>query len=758
MRISVDQISPFPNELLMKLRPFFLSLVVLMMTITTLVAQARHAENWHFGQELAVSFASGAPVLNPPSAMDGFEGVVSMSDASGRLLFYTNGGGRVNPAGTNPDLRQNSGIIWNRNHEVMYDMRGLEGGGFSARQSAIAMPDPAGEDGVYYLFTMEETEFNADSVVVSQPLGRGLSYFIIDMNLNGGLGGVRTADQRVYIPAYEALDATPMADGSGYWIICHNANDINPLFIVVPLTASGVGMPVEYSTRPVGGKLEFSPDGRMLFHRGILFAFDNATGTIGTELAEFPDITAQAACFTPDSRFLYATEDRPVLGEIIVRYDLGDFSTQAIERLRTATDRIVIATAPFQIGPNGNIYFVEQTIVEGDMEQSLYGLSEITCVSSPEPGVNRYLLLFEQDSSAPFQPQTLPNFVDAIFATPPAPDTIRLAVDTIYGCDELPITLRPREAGLAYRWSDGSVADTLLVTAAGTYCVTITEECTPVVDCKEVRYESTATNPVLTGVEDRGCEGVYCLADLGITAAVEEVIVAITRPNPVGSPIPVFLDTFPGGMVAFPKPADGQELSFLIRTINCGLIILRPVFEYPEDERFRPEFLPITGQEPCNGRDLTLEIINPGSLFIDRVRWEDGNTDNPRTLTAEFGATYPVTVFSECGDSTLIVYDGANIAEFCECDDRIPELITPNGDGTNDSFRLFSNCPAEDYTLLIFNRWGQQIFTSTSQGEAWDGTKDGTPQNTDTYLYRMAFRFPGSEKVEIREGQFSLIR
>ncbi|WP_020570018.1 T9SS C-terminal target domain-containing protein [Neolewinella persica] len=732
--------------------------LILALASTTLTAQARQAEHWHFGQELAVSFASGSPVLNPPSAMDGFEGVVSMSDTSGNLLFYTNGGGRVSPAGTDPDLIQNTGIIWNRNHEVMYDMRGLEGGGFSARQSAIAMPAPSGERGIYYLFTMEETEFNRDSIVASQPLGRGLSYFIIDMNLNGGLGGVRTADQRVYVPAYEALDATPMADGTGYWIICHNANSINPLFVVVPLTSTGVGPPVEYPTRPVGGKLEFSPDGSMLFHRGILFAFDNATGAIGAELAEFPGVTAQAACFTPDSRFLYATEDRPVLGEIIVRYDLSNFTTQAIERLRTATDRIVIATAPFQIGPNGNIYFIEQTLFPDNQERSLYGLSEINCVSSPEPSVNRYLVPFEQNGPTPFQPQTLPNYVDAIFAIPPVPDTIRLTPDTVYGCDTSPLTLRPRETGLTYSWSDGSRADTLSVSAAGTYCVTITQECSPVIECWEVRYESTATNPTLTGSEDRGCEGVYCLADLGITLNVEEVIVVISRPNPVGSPIPVFLDTFPDGMVAFPKPKEGQTLSFLIQTINCGPIILRPAFDFPEDDRFLPEFLPVTDQDPCNGRDFTLEIINPGSLAIESVRWEDGNTDNPRTLTAEFGTTYPVTVTNECGDSTLLVYDGLDIAEFCECEGRVPELITPNGDGTNEKFRLFSNCPAESYTLIIFNRWGQQVFTSTNQEEAWDGTINGTYQNTDTYLYRMAFRFPGSEKVEVREGQFSLIR
>lgn len=735
----------------------FISLpAIFLLATTVLVAQSRQADNWHFAQGIAVSFATGSPELNPPSAMDGFEGVVSMSDTSGNLLFYTNGGGRVSPAGTDPALRQNTGIIWNRNHEVMYDMRGLEGGGFSARQSSIAMPDPAGEAGVYYLFTMEEAEFFLDSIVATQPLGRGLSYFVIDMNLNAGLGGVRTADQRVYTPTYEGLDATPMADGSGYWIICHSNNPDNPLFVVTPLTATGVGTPVEYPTRVVGSKLEFSPNGQMLYNRGTLFAFDNTTGTVGTELAEFPNASSQAACFTPDSRYLYATEIRPALGEIIVRYDLNDFSTQAIERLRRNTSETVLANAPFQIGPNGNIYFVEQTInPAGD---NRYGLSEITCVSSPLPAVNRYLLDFGVDPNQPFLPQNLPQYVDAIFATEPVPDTTFLSLNTAYGCDDAPVILRARERGLAYSWSDGSTADSLLVSAPGTYCVTVTRECNAVVDCQEVRYESTATDPVLTGTDDRGCDGLFCLADLGLTADVAFVIATISRPNPLGDPFIIFEETFPNGQVAFPKPATGQNLSFIIQTSNCGGFIIRPDFDFDPDTRFQPGFQPVSDQEPCNSRDFTLEITNTGSIDIAGVRWEDGSTDNPRTLPATFGTEYTATVFSVCGDSTTVTYDGADIAEFCECDDRIPEVITPNGDGTNDIFRLFSNCPAEDFTLIVFNRWGQPVFRSSNPGEAWDGTKDGTPQNTDVYLYRMSFRFPNSEKLEIREGQFSLIR
>ena len=57
----------------------------------------------------------------------------------------------------------------------MYDMQGTEGGGWSAAQSSVIVPAP-GEPNVYYLFTMEEFEFDIDVAVPSEPNGRGLRY------------------------------------------------------------------------------------------------------------------------------------------------------------------------------------------------------------------------------------------------------------------------------------------------------------------------------------------------------------------------------------------------------------------------------------------------------------------------------------------------------------------------------------------------------------------------------------------------------
>ena len=724
---------------------------------TGLNAQERQAENWHFGDRLSVSFASGAPVLNPPSAMEAVEGIVSMSDTSGQLLFYTNGGGRPANENVPAELRQSTGLIWNRNHEVMYDMRGEEGGGFSARQSAIALPDPAGEAGVYYLFTMEEAEFNTGGEVAGQPEGRGLSYFIIDMSLNDGLGGVRLADQRVYTPAYEALDATPMADGSGYWIVCHSNDPQDAKFIVVPLTAAGPGTPVEYPTSRVSGKIEFSPSGLLLFNDRKLYSFDNETGAIASDPTEIPGISNQATGFTPDSRFLYTIETRPVLGEIITRYDVRDLSAPplVLERLELSNGEPVIVSAPFQIGPNGNIYFLEQSFVPGSPAR--LGLSEIVCVSGQEPSVNRYLLELPNPANTDFFPQYLPQFNDAIFAEEPRPDTTRLEALLLTACDDEATELTARGDGTIYRWSTGDTTATISVVEAGTYCVTVTGDCFPAVDCQQVSYETTGIDPVVIGNEDLGCDGLRCVIDLGVNARFGGVKVSLFQANPLGSPILVSEFLSARDTVSLDKPEDGQQYEIEVTYENCGRIEYPLLVDFPEDDRFRPELLATADGEICDGKDVTLEVFNAGSLAVASVRYADGNTDNPRTLPAAFGNDVPVVVFSECGDSTELVFSGP-VAEFCNCRGEVPELITPNGDNVNDEFRLYGNCPAEDYTVVVFNRWGRRVFESSNPEEAWDGTSNGTPQNPDIYLYRMVFRFANSDKVEIREGQLNLVR
>ena len=161
----------------------------------------KEANVWHFGDNRTIDFASGEPVEMSGSAISAYEGCSSYCDSLGNLLFYTNGGGYETFGPT--------GNIWNAANESIYDMQGIEGGGYSAMQSSVFIEAP-GEPGKYYLFTMDDREYYldaSDSIMNAQPQGRGLHYFKIDQSLNGGLGEVIEANQLVYSPSAEAVCA-----------------------------------------------------------------------------------------------------------------------------------------------------------------------------------------------------------------------------------------------------------------------------------------------------------------------------------------------------------------------------------------------------------------------------------------------------------------------------------------------------------------------------------------------------------------------
>ena len=84
----------------------------------------------------------------------------------------------------------------------------------------------------------------------------------------------------------------------------------------------------------------------------------------------------------------------------------------------------------------------------------------------------------------------------------------------------------------------------------------------------------------------------------------------------------------------------------------------------------------------------------------------------------------------------------------------IPNSFTPNGDGLNDIFRP-EGFGIEHYEMVIFNRWGERLFTGQNQG--WDGRFNGNVLKVDGYVYEIKFTDHLGEEV-FRRGVFTLIR
>ncbi len=65
----------------------------------------------------------------------------------------------------------------------------------------------------------------------------------------------------------------------------------------------------------------------------------------------------------------------------------------------------------------------------------------------------------------------------------------------------------------------------------------------------------------------------------------------------------------------------------------------------------------------------------------------------------------------------------------------VPTAFTPNNDGRNDLFIPVAAGISKIEYFRIFNRWGELVFSTTTDGQGWDGRIKGQPQNTGTFVW-----------------------
>ncbi|WP_439882125.1 PKD domain-containing protein [Pontibacter sp. MBLB2868] len=66
---------------------------------------------------------------------------------------------------------------------------------------------------------------------------------------------------------------------------------------------------------------------------------------------------------------------------------------------------------------------------------------------------------------------------------------------------------------------------------------------------------------------------------------------------------------------------------------------------------------------------------------------------------------------------------------------RIPNGISPNGDGINDVWLLKGVEDYPDITIDIYNRWGDKVYTTRGYSTPWNGTRNGAPLPDGAYYY-----------------------
>lgn len=161
----------------------------------------------------------------------------------------------------------------------------------------------------------------------------------------------------------------------------------------------------------------------------------------------------------------------------------------------------------------------------------------------------------------------------------------------------------------------------------------------------------------------------------------------------------------------------------------------------------------LTVSDFCGSASASIDV-DPVPIEVniqgDETFCEDGDelltaiaSSTPVNINWSNGDNTPVTTITEQGTYTLSVTgfcdtDSASIDILCPIVYKIPNVFTPNGDDVSDEFiPLFGFDPSElvEYEFIVYSRWGEVVFETTSPFEGWDGMVNDSPGVSDVYIY-----------------------
>jgi hypothetical protein len=320
----------------------------------------KEANFWYFGRNAGIDFNTSPPSTITNGAISTLEGCSSFSDASGSLLFYTDG------------IK-----VWNKDNQIMTYTDGSPAdnlrGNPSSTQSGMIIPKP-GSSSIYYLFTVGDSQNPAfDLYTIDMSLNGGLGQ-LIDENNDGvfseNLASQATANSNEWT---EKVAAVRGKECNTYWVVTKVSN----FFYSYKIDINGVNTTpvistVNNYTVNSRGYLKLSPDGKKLAianqntnNQLLLYSFDNETGFISNDgISIFNDSNdgeAYGVEFSRNSEKLYVSSTsgfRETLADPQTTYKLFQYNLTAtdIEGSKTLIHQQIGYRGALQLGPDGKIY------------------------------------------------------------------------------------------------------------------------------------------------------------------------------------------------------------------------------------------------------------------------------------------------------------------------------------------------------------------------------------------------------------------
>ncbi|HRO76175.1 MAG TPA: PKD domain-containing protein [Crocinitomicaceae bacterium] len=163
--------------------------------------------------------------------------------------------------------------------------------------------------------------------------------------------------------------------------------------------------------------------------------------------------------------------------------------------------------------------------------------------------------------------------------------------------------------------------------------------------------------------------------------------------------------------------------------------------------------------------DATQITFTNQSLDANNYSWNFGdnspnvsapNTSHTYSTTEANTYTVTLTAYNALGCSstvtkTIVINDP-------QIEYQIPNVFTPNNDGSNDEFLLINPKNIKELEIVIVNRWGNVVYSSSDLNFKWNGkSNNGADCTNGTYFYTLKMLNFSSKTIQ-EQGFIQLVR
>lgn len=276
---------------------------------------------------------------------------------------------------------------------------------------------------------------------------------------------------------------------------------------------------------------------------------------------------------------------------------------------------------------------------------------------------------------------------------------------------------------------------------------------TAVINFVNIPYPAAAINPAHAEI----CYGASAQLHATITVGTSYTW---TPSGTLTNPGSGTINTLPYVINATARPLSTTD--YVLRVVNAGC---PNAFTDTFHVKVRPRITVFAGNDTAVVANQPLQLnATVSDPSINIFNWTPGTglnfttIPNPiATLRPEFGEkiTYVVRAtdafgcFAEDDVTVTIFRTGPEIF--------VPGAFTPNGDGLNDVLTPVYVGIKQLEFFRIYNRWGQEVFSTRQMGKGWDGKIGGVPQSTNNFVFMVrGIDYLGN--VVFKKGNIVLIR